>query len=81
MYFDLAFCAAQRLRCASAIRLRASALSTRFFLLLLGPLVDLLAELDELVDREPASRERTWVSLAISASISARIDSIDMFQA
>jgi hypothetical protein len=39
--------------------LRASALSTRFFLLLLGPFVALLAELDELVDREPASRERT----------------------
>ena len=58
-FFDLAFCAAQRLRCASAMRLRASGLSTRFFLLLLGPLVDLLAELDAPLDREPASRVRT----------------------
>jgi hypothetical protein len=58
-YFDFAFCAAQRFRCASAILLRASGLSTRFFLLLVGPLVDLLAELDELIDREPASKERT----------------------
>ncbi len=41
------------------MRLRASALSTRFFLLLMGPLVDLLAALDELIDREPASKERT----------------------
>lgn len=31
-YFDLAFWAAQRLRCASAMRFRASGLSTRFLL-------------------------------------------------
>jgi hypothetical protein len=56
--FDLAFCAAQRFRCASAIRFRASALNTRFFLLLDGPFV-LVRAPDELTDREPASRERT----------------------
>src|ERR1700739_54767 len=76
-YFDFAFCAAQRLSCASAIRLRASALSTRFFFLP-GPLLVFVLDPGEATAREPASRERTWVSLAISASISARIVSIDI---
>src|SRR5580658_8968243 len=75
-YFALAFCAAHRLRCASAIRLRASGLRTRFVLVLPAFVffliaVNLVARL-----RELASSERTCVSLAISASICATIESI-----
>lgn len=78
----LALWAAQRLRCASAIRLRASALSTRFFgdflagdLLACRPLTP--------VEGLPVllSNLRTSVSLAISESIWARIESIAMGQA
>ncbi len=81
---SLGFCAAQRLRCASAIRLRASALNLRRFFRFFGAFaafpvlrsVTLAATLPVL-----ASRERTCVRLAISASISARIESIAITQA
>lgn len=77
-----AFCAAQRLRWASAIRLRASALNTRFLRgpaagvlsALLVPLVAALAA--ALVVPVPLKRARTWVSRAISESICAKIESI-----
>src|SRR5215469_2708044 len=75
IYLVLAFCAAQRLRCASAIRLRASGLSTRAFLAFTGAFLALRPfALDE--PPEPASRARTWVSFAISESIWASIESI-----
>jgi hypothetical protein len=74
-------CAAQRLRCASAIFLRASALSTRLFLGLalaaalpaLGPAV---------VEAVPmlASSLRACVSLAISESNWARMFSIAIWK-
>ena len=83
--YDLAFCAAQRLRCASAILLRASGLNTRFFLVfplafagdfgVLGS-VTLAATLPVV-----ASRERTCVSFAISASIWAIMESIAISEA
>jgi len=59
----------QRLRCASAIRLRASALSTRFFLGL-ALAEAFLALRPALVAAVPivASRERACLSLAISES-------------
>src|SRR5580692_3662791 len=75
-YLLLAFCAAQRLRCASAIRLRASGLSTRDFLALAGAFLVLRSVTLEAETPEPASRERTCVSLAISESIWASIESI-----
>ena len=74
LYLLFAFCAAQRLRCASAIRLRASGLNTRDFRDFAGDFLVLRSVAFE--EPEPASRERTWVSRAISESIWARIDSI-----
>lgn len=80
-YFALAFCAAQRLRCASAIFLRASALSTRFFLglALAG---DFLALLPALVVAVPmlASSLRACESRAISESIWASMFSIAIYK-
>jgi hypothetical protein len=67
-YFPLAFCAAQRRRWASAIRLRASGLRTRFFLLFPATPGFAALSLPEILP-DAASRERTCVSLAISASI------------
>lgn len=80
-YFALAFSLAQRLCCASAIFLRASALKTRFFLVLalagaffaLGP--GWVAAVPSV-----ASRARACFSLAISASISTRMLSIAIGQ-
>ena len=74
LYLLLAFCAAHRLRCASAMRLRASGLNTRDFRAF--AVVFLVLRSVALDEPEPASRERTWVSRAISESIWARIDSI-----
>jgi len=73
-YLHLSFFAAQRLRCASAIRLRASGLSTRDLRDFAGDFLVLRSVAFE--EPEPASRERTWVSRAISESIWARIESI-----
>lgn len=75
---DLAFCAAHLLRCASAIRLRASALSTRFLRVLAGAFLVFRSVTFVATLPESASRERTCVSLAISASIWASIDSISI---
>jgi len=66
----LDFCAAQRRRCASAMRLRASGLRTRVFLddFLAA---DFVLRCDEvkLFEPDPASNFLTCVSLAISESI------------
>ena len=76
-YLALAFCAAQRLRCASAIFLRASALNTRFFLglALAGAFLALLPALVVVVPML-ASSLRACESLAISESIWAIMFSI-----
>ena len=73
----LAFCAAQRRCCASAIFLRASVLKTRFFLVL-ALAGAFFAGRPALVVAAPsvASSARACCSLDISASISARIFSI-----
>jgi hypothetical protein len=78
----LAFCASQRRCCASAIFLRASALKTRFFLVL-ALAGAFLAVRPALVVAAPsvASSARACCSLDISASISARIFSIAIHQA
>ena len=80
-YFALAFCAAQRLRCASAIFLRASALNTRFFLglALAGAFLALLPALVVVVPML-ASSLRACESLAISESIWARMFSIAIYR-
>src|SRR5208282_2578858 len=77
----LAFCAAQRRCCASAIFLRASALKTRFFLVL-ALAGAFFAARPALVVATPsvANSARACCSLAISASISARIFSIAISQ-
>ena len=57
LYLALAFCAAHRLRCASAIRLRASALNTRRFFPFLGAFAAFLVLL-------PVSLTATLLALA-----------------
>ena len=81
LYFALAFSLAQRLCCASAIFLRASALKTRFFLVL-ALAGAFFAVRPALVAAVPsvASRARACFSLAISASISTRMFSIAIDQ-
>jgi hypothetical protein len=71
IYFDFAFCAAQRLRCASAIRLRASGLSKRFALpfALAGVFVAFDPFNFEVTPLPLVSKVRMWVRRAISASI------------
>ena len=80
-YFALAFSLAQRLCWASAIFLRASALKTRFFLVL-ALAGAFFAMRPALVAAVPsvASRARACFSLAISASISTRMFSIAIGQ-
>ena len=79
-YLAFARCAAQRFRCASAMRLRASGLNTRRFLAF--PLTALVFA-EELVGAAMpalASRLRASVNRAISESISEMIVSIDITQ-
>lgn len=69
----LAFCAAQRLRCASAMRLRASGLSTRIFRVFIFGVAEAFLVLRSLIPVATlpvlANKERACVSRAISASI------------
>jgi hypothetical protein len=64
-----AFCAAQRFRCASAIRLRASGLRKCFFLFFAEAEPDLRDEVNLVPLPTSESNDRTLVSRAISASI------------
>ena len=79
--YYLAFCLAQRLRCAAAILARASGLSTRFFaaLTLAGAFACITAAFVVTLPRS-ANKARACFSLAISASISVRMFSIAMQQ-
>jgi hypothetical protein len=81
--FALARRAAQRLRCASAMLLRASALNFRRFFLafLTGAAFGAGVVVAEEALPIPFSRARAWVSLAISESICWRIESILMLLA
>ena len=81
LYFAFAFCAAQRLRCASAIFLRASALNTRFFLVFAfaGAFLALLPALVVVVPML-ASSLRACESRAISESIWASMFSMAIYK-